>query len=335
MAITLANLNGVEKPRFGQFINEAAYAKLAFVQSGAIQVVNPAELGISNTGARIVTLPYWDIDSTTHTDLTDTNTATSAVAITAGEQIGRMLYRGRAWGATWLAKHLVGADPLQNVAAKIGEFWANVFHTTTLYTIAGLFGDDGGATTGLDGRYKDSTGSGVVTGTILREGIYMMGDQFDKIALMLCHSSVYALLDDNEDIIMVPDGLGGLYPTLRGTKIRIFVDDTMPRHNLSIPNDVGANNSAVYYFGPGAFILSDIDNYVKASETASTGSTEIHNRKAFLLHPNGVSWQSSAPTNAAGQALTPTNAQLATKANWSLEFNAQNVAIVRQDVAVA
>jgi hypothetical protein len=333
MAITLANLNGVAEPRFAEQVREASFNKLALYNSGAIKMATPQELGISfNSGARIAAFPYWNIQNMDHTELVDANTATAAVADTAGEQIGRILYRGRAWGASFLAKQLIGSDPLTNVAEKIGEFWANNYHTAALSIMAGLFENLAaagiGVTQGIDDHYVDSTGAGQVTGTILKRGVYAMGDQFTKVKLAIMHSDVYQIIEDNEDVVMVPDGNGRIYPTLRGTKIELYVDDSMP----SGAGVVGADESAVYMFGEGAFIMCPFEEYLKPAEDETTGVIAIHNRKPFLLHPNGFSWQSVDP-GAAGN-LSPTNAELANGLNWLTEWQTANIPIVRQDVSL-
>jgi len=337
MALTLDNLNGVEKPRFAEFVRAELYKKLVFVNSGVMKQLTPAELGlIYSDGARLVHLPYWAAQSYVATDLIDTNTAVTALGNEAGQQTGRMLYKGRGWAKSWLAKQLAGgSDPMADIASLIADFWANIYHEVAVSTLAGMFGTGKGLSDLLEDRYMDSTGDAIVTGATLRDGMYKMGDQFDKIKLMLCHPTVYAKLDLSEDIIMVPEASGlGLYPTLRGTNIRIHPDGTMPYVDATVPV-VAADCSVVYFMSEGAMILTEMDDYVKAQENASAGSNAVYNRKAFLVHPNGISWQSSAPTNASGQAVTPTNTQLATNANWSRTWDVNNIKIVRQDVKVA
>ena len=336
MPITLNDLKTVEAPSFAKAVNEYYFRKNVLVNSGAAIRLTPEDLGINpDHGARLVDIPLLKIDSESHVDLVDTNTTTSAVGIEAGRQVARNLFRGRAWGKSAIAQYMLGKDPLEGLAELIGNFWATNEHKAILHILAGLFGNDGRATSEITARYKDSKSAGIVTESIVKEGLYQMGDQFDRIKLMMVHPDVYKLLDLAQAVVEVQDENLNLYPILRGTGIRIHVDSSMPRHNLSVPNDIGANNSTIYYLGEGAFTISTMFDYLKAEEAASAGEVRVHNRRIYFAHPNGLSWQSAAPTNAAGQDLTPTNAQLATKTNWKKCASIENILIVRQDVAVA
>jgi len=329
MAITLANLNSVIKPRFAETVREKAFNKLALWRSGAIRVVTSSELGLSYVeGATTLTLPYWDIDSTTATVLADTNTATSAVAIQHQSQVGRLLYLGRAWGTTVLAKHLAGSDPLSNLSDLVARFWAENYHKYTTWILDGLFEKDlvVGDHAGMEDHYIDQTAS-VVDGSAIREAMFKLGDSYKDVAIILMHSKVFAVLDDNEDIIQVPTADPGvLIPTLRGTGVPIYVDDSMPEGAGG--QDIDANESSVFLLGKGAFLFSEFFDYIKPKEEASTGQVELHNRKVFLLHPNGINWDAGADTQ-----LCPTEAQLKNgDANWTRKWNVKNVPIIRCDV---
>ena len=89
-----------------------------------------------------------------------------------------------------------------------------------------------------------------------------------------------------------------------------------------------------YLFGQGAFCKGSalLDAPVQGgfgtegmelARSAPDSDTYLINRRRYILHPRGVKFTSSS---VAGQS--PTDAELATAANWSLVWEAKNVRVV-------
>jgi len=327
MAIAYTDLNGVEQPRFADFVREQATEKNILVVSGAVKKVSLRDLGLSYVeGKTQATFPFWQVDSSTHTDLTDTNTAVNPVAIEAGSQVAKILTRGRAWGITELAKKIGGGDPLDGLAKLMGEFWSKNYHNAGISILKGLFGD--GATGTLEDNYLDST-AGVLTGETFNNGVYKLGDAKERIALHLCHSKVLQKLEDLNEVLIT---VSAADPTQKVHLFRrsgkpILIDDSIDYGS----GLVGSDEAAVYHVGEGAMLLcDDYHDSITRGEIYTTGVKGVWHRKMFMLHPNGVNWEESEVSG-----ITASNANLEEVANWDLTWDRKNVPIVRQDVKLA
>jgi hypothetical protein len=124
-----------------------------------------------------------------------------------------------------------------------------------------------------------------------------------------------------QDLIeFAPDSEGrATIPSYMGK--RVVVDD-------GCPVDTGDYTS--YLFGNGAFALGNgappVPTEVGRNPLAGGGLDYIVNRQHFILHPRGVAWQDAVVTLTTPK--NPSNADLATAANWVRAYEAKNIRMV-------
>lgn len=95
--------------------------------------------------------------------------------------------------------------------------------------------------------------------------------------------------------------------------------------------DVTAKAYPIYLFGAGAIAYNERQDAIslETDRDIILGQDILTSRRVFTMHPRGIKWKG----NAAG--VTPTNAELATGANWELVEDAKNVFITKLVARVA
>jgi hypothetical protein len=99
---------------------------------------------------------------------------------------------------------------------------------------------------------------------------------------------------------------------------RVTIDDGLPI--------VSTTNYTTYLFGAGAIGYGEGAPPVptETDRDSLAGEDYLITRKHFLLHPRGVKWNEAS---VAGDS--PTNAELATAANWTRVYENKNIRIVK------
>ena len=146
---------------------------------------------------------------------------------------------------------------------------------------------------------------------------FALGDNSDKITGYAMHSMVVANLLKQGLIqpMQLPTGAVFGYSLLGK---RVIVDD-------SLPYDSAKKEFVSYAFGDGAFGYKELPIAFAAevARDAAKSETVLHSRRRFILHPRGVKWIGDVA------ATAPTNANLATNANWQRVYEPKEVRIVR------
>ena len=143
-----------------------------------------------------------------------------------------------------------------------------------------------------------------------------MGDAYDKLGVVVMHSATYTKLQKLQQI-------DTQYDSDLKVKIdyylgyEVIVDDDMP---------VSSGVYDTYFVGKGAFTRENgSPSGLIGTETDRDKLSAIDyliNRKAFVLHPNGISF---VGTPAGAYA---SNAELAAAANWQVVKDLKNIPIV-------
>ena len=98
-----------------------------------------------------------------------------------------------------------------------------------------------------------------------------------------------------------------------------------------IPVCGSAGDQAAALFGQGCFLEATpsvtTPDYTDYNPELGGGTDILYNTRSWILHPNGVSFLAD---NITGE--TPTDAELANKANWALRFQHQNVRIGKIEI---
>lgn len=296
--------------------------RLGFLTSGALAGVNDSVISPDDKGYT-VTIPHWSTLSG-DADVITSSLTTTVNSLATYKDIGVWCEREKAWGADQLVKVVSGADPAAEVARQMAQYVANEVHKQAMNTLAGVFSVELATT--------HSTGGEFAGATISNDGILTakqkLGDNQDQLTIALMNSKVYqdALRDGiitntitgiaNEQFRTGMIGqMLGMTPTMT---------DKLTATATVFPSYFAAPGAMIYKFRnrPTSVqtnavisrinangIIADIELY-RNSLTAG-GQDILIMRYSALTHVPGVQYDGS------GTSTNPTNAQLATAANWT------------------
>jgi hypothetical protein len=314
-------------------LEQSTYAN-KFIASGIAQ--NVPALEAIKEGGTTVNVPFWVADLSDDMETIVERVPLTPGKLTADNQIGVVIHRGRAWQSGDLAGLASGEDPMQALAAKVAAYLANQEQIDLLACLIGVFGSlaDSTGAAFADLTYIPGT-LGNITASTIAGMMSKLGDQSEKLSAIAMHSFSYLDLLERKMIDFVKPGDAGAIPasTFTGGS---FQNSFASPQDIQIPYFVGkrvivddgiaksGNNYAVYGFTNGA--VGTAEQQAMTTETDRdilTGEDAMVVRKHFLHHPLGASWV--GPVN-------PTRAQLATITNWEKVYQTKNIGVVRATV---
>ncbi len=282
----------------------------AMVSSGAM--VEDAYIGSQiQNGGNIYTIPFYnalaDGDEDNYDGSTDMTTDETQGASQTGVVYGRM----KGWEAPQFVADFTTANPMASIAAKIAPWWN---HQTQKRII--------GITDAVLGVTKMA--SHAVTKTSLDENTLsdvtqeIWGDAKDNIALAIMHSAVAQEFEDlNRSNYLKYNDVNGMAHVVRTIDINgitCIIDDGMP----SKTTEAGTTYDT-YLYGKGALRTAKapvtMPVEVWRDQKTKGGIDYIGTRMRETIHPNGFNYK--LPSG----CVSPTNAQLFAKANWSLAWD--------------
>lgn len=290
---------------FNPYLIEETTKKSRFINSG-IATSDPS-VTLSD-GGKTIQVPFFkDIDEDDEV-LEDGGVGLTVNKIDTAKSVAVVHARGTAYGASDLAKAFSGADPIGAIAGKLGEVWARKMQKLALASLEGVFKLDAMADSVLD------QSSAVLTAEMMADASFLLGDNYDKIQCVAMHSAVLNKLKKLElvDWVQPSDLTLGFYTYMEK---RVIVDDSIAAASGVYP---------IYFFGNGAFSYNENAAMAKVEteRDAQKGFDNIYSRRFFTMHPRGMQWLGASVTGD-----TPTNSELALKANWALAADRKNVAI--------
>lgn len=300
---------------FLSYQQEINQNKSGFFRSGII-AMNDAVSSEFAKGGRTITIPHFNDLSGASEILSDVTGLTAAV-IGGNTQIGVRSLRGRAWQSSDLAAELAGDDPMLAIARRTGEYWVRDTQTVMIQILTGIFGSGGP----LVSTHVVGGNSTALTASVMIDSIARLGDAGQDLGAVAMHSAPYYKLI-KEDLI-IPSGqtaqIDSRISSERaefGTYLGrpVIVDDSLP---VAVGAGTGSTNVYdIYFFAAGALVYSEIlpKTPVETDRDVLRGVEVLVNRKEYMMHPVGLSWTGAAAGN------SPTNAELATAANWTKVF---------------
>lgn len=287
----------------------------ALVQSGIMQ--NTSEFdSLASGGGKTVNMPYFN-DLTGDDEILSDSTALTPAKIDTSKDVAVLLLRGKSWSVNELAAQFAGADPMKAIANLTAAYWARMFQKSLLATLKGAF-----AASNMTGNVHDiSGGSGDAakfTGTTFIDACQLLGDSKDNLSGIIMHSATEAALAKQNLIATIQASTNE--PTVKTYMgKRVIVDDSCP---------VSSTTYTTYIFGPGAVALGNGTNAkitaVETARDALAGEDILVERKAMIIHPRGVKFNSVSVAGA-----TPTNAELETSSNWTRVYENKAVRMVQ------
>lgn len=286
---------------FNPYVTQRTMELSALYNSGIVS--NDAELDkLAASGGKLINMPYFN-DLTGDDEVLSDNGALTPQKITAGQDQAVLLMRGKAWSVNDLAKALSGADPMMAIGDLVAGYWARKMQTTLISLLNGVF-----ASTSMTGNTSDisaATGdAALIAGETFIDATQKLGDAKDNLTGIAMHSAVVSYLAKKDLIDTIRDSEGNVVLKSYMGKT-IIEDDGCP---------VGSGVYTTYLFGQGAVGLGNGNAPVPTETDRDTlaGNDILINRKHFILHPRGVAF-----TNSSVAGASPTNAELATAANWN------------------
>lgn len=234
--------------------------------------------------------------------------------ISGGKQSWIRIDRMKAWKATELTRELTAADPMAAVARNTGRYWRMYKQGLLVKLVNAALG-----VTGLENHSLTVKTGGVTANQLIDVQQSALGDFSGKFGLLVVHSKIMAkykklgLLNYNKYTITNVLEKEVSLPTINGLVV--------------IENDRGTDDGTNYntfLLGQGSVLTANpkvISPDTTEYDAAKAGGTDIlYNNRAFILHPNGLSFDADNITKE-----TPTDAEFTTSTNWKLKFDHKNV----------
>lgn len=316
---------------FLDYQQEEIMDKNALVTSG-LMVTNAAIQAEFAKGGKTVDLPFYG-DLTGDSEIDSDTVASTPTDIAGDVQTGVRNMRRKSWKSSDLAADLSGSDPAQAIARSTGRYWIRDMQVVTRSILTGLFATGGPLAT----SHAVGGNSTALSPGLMVDGIAKLGDAGDELTGVMMHSAIYYALM-KLDLIVPASNTAQIDTRLsaealeKGTYLGrpVFVDDRLPFTAGAGPS--GATVYDTFFFGPGAFAYATAPakTPVETDRDKFLGIDFLINRTHYLVHPNGVSWRGNAA------AAAPSNAELATPANWVKVFDDdRNIRITRMRSYIA
>jgi len=303
---------------FTPYVLKETEIKSKLIQSGAISR-SPFLDNFLTGGGNVVTMPFWRDLARTGSNVSSDNddTLSTARPFTAAAITQHRLSRNVSYTSTDLAGDIVGDDPLRRVVSRVSDFWAWDIQNNVVSTLRGLFADNAAAPTGSEHVANDMTvdikGSSYTAGVTsfgqdaFVDALMTMGDSYNNLGVIWCHSVVHARMIKEDSYALMPDSEGKLtIPTYMG-KI-VIVDDMLPRPATGV--------FETWILGQGALELGlgspkNPTEVWRNPAAGNGGGTEIlYSRMESVIAPAGTSYVGTATVGGA------TNATLEAAASW-------------------
>lgn len=296
--------------------------RLGFLSSGVMKEAPDNMIGGMDKGYT-TTFTAWDT-LTGDTDVIAAGLTTTVNSLGTWKDIAVWCEREKAWGAEQIVNVVTGKDPAAEVARQLAQYAANELHKQAMSTLSGVFSVELATT--------HSTGNDYVGATISREGVLnakqKLGDNMDMLEVALLNSKVHndAIMDGiianqingvaNEQFRSGLVGpMFGMIPT---------ITDKLTATASVYPSYFAAKGSMVYKFRDRPASSQTNANLYKINANGVNVEIERHRvaltnggqdvlilRFSATTHVLGVQYDGS------GTSTNPTNAQLATAANWT------------------
>lgn len=333
-------VSDVVVPRvFTPYIQQMTEERSRLIQSGVV-ATNAELTRLVGGGGKTFDVPsFQDLDASDATGadnvssdaIADIQAATAPAAadfprndstpdkIQTSNEVAVKLVRNKSWSSTGLSNELAGADPMAAIGGRVAGYWIRRLQRIFINTMNGIIADNAAAPSGGDTHTQndlinDISGASYSAGVTdfsaeaFLDTLVTMGDAQEDLVAVMVHSVVYNRMQKNNLIDFIPDARGEtMIPTFLGREV--IVDDGMPRTG---------NVYDSWVFGRGSVLLGtgtpDVPTEVHRDPLAGNGGGQetLTNRNVWTMHPVGHAFiQGSIPNGG------PSNADLATAANWS------------------
>lgn len=316
--------------RFAPMVMEMTNQLSNLVKSSVVApdpALDKAAGGVGTEGTT-VKLPYWnDINS-------DDDNAVSGVTmepagLTTGQDVAIICRRQKMFSAEDLAAELTGTDPVRMVATRLAAWWAIKRQAAIMSVLNGVFANNvlASASGGNDGDLvldltKAATDAGKkLTANSILEAAQLLGDAKGKFVAVAMNSQAEFALNvlGNTGNLYRPAETPAQLATYNGKSV--IVDDMVP---CTLAD--GVYTATFYLFAQGAIANNDVATKTpfEMGRDIAKSTDNLATRQSFIAHVRGIKWTGMSIAHEA-----PTNAELATAANWSRVWDKKSIKVVK------
>lgn len=304
----------------------------AMLDSGAV-VSDPQIAKLISNGSDTYTIPFYNVigGEADNYDGVDNITITD---VDGSAQSGIVYGRAHGWKAQdFVFDYNSGADPMRQITSQVVRYWQKQRQNRMLSILSAVFGVTGAgafadwanhttdissadSTVTEDNKFGPTTG-----GEAMQKAV---GDASDQFKLYFMHSKVATNLAGLNllNFLKYTDP-NGIERTLRIADLNgatVVVDDGVPHT---------ADTYTTYILGLGSLRYAaapvKVPSEITRNATAAGGYDALITRLRETIHPNGFSFTKPA----SGYTSSPTDAQLAASANWSIVADPKSIALAR------
>ena len=312
---------------FTSYVAERDPVRSLLIRNGVIQTADPAVASAISEKNLKVTIPFYvpfDGDPLNY----DGNIDNIPVDLSGSKMSCCRYRRMKAWKEKYFTHELTGANGLAQVARHVGDYQAKCNQKTLTQILAGISGVTAFASHVNNVASADTTvaDANMLTPQLALKGMQgALGDHQNEFRIWFMHSAVFTdlcrqNLANNINVMedaQVEDPYDGYF-----LGKPVIVDDSLPY----TPEDTAAASYTTYLLGTGAFITApvriDVPNYTDYDPQTAGGTQMLYTKWGRLIHPYGFSFASD---NCVSDS--PTDAEFATTANWSMAFDTKNIPI--------
>lgn len=313
---------------FSPYVQQVTEEKSRLIRSGAIARDGVLDANLAGGGLTFNEPSFRDLDNDADNISNDDPASFSTPnKIGTSTEIQVRLSRNNSWSSMDLAGDLAGADPMNAIANRVGDYWTRRLQAAFVATVRGVFADNAAAPTGTEHVQNDMTHD--VSGSVFADGVtnfsaeafidstLTMGDSMESLGMVMVHSVVYGRMLKNNLIDFIQDSINGQairIPTFLGREV--IVDD-------GVPFNAGVFES--WLFGSGSIRMGISSPKVpteverKPSAGGGGGQEVLYNRTEWAIHPVGNAYVGTAPSG--GPNNTANANMLANAGSWGRVFS--------------
>ncbi len=296
----------------GYLQNEPDLVTNALIQSGAL-VQDGYISDLIADGGNVYTIPFYgalpDDDDENYDGQTDITLDTMGASYQSGIVYGR----AHGWFADDFVADFTVANPMAAIAARVAKYWQTKRQARFIGIAEAVLGVSAMASHTVT---KSAIGAATLSDTCQE----IWGEHKNKIAIAVMHSAVAQSFEDLERVDYLkytdPNGVTRDLPIFTVNGITTIIDDGVPMTAASGDNPA---TYSTYLFAEGAFRYAQapVAHHVGygRDELKRGGMDYIVNRFRETIHPNGFTFTKTS------NMISPTDAQLATTARWSLAYS--------------
>lgn len=316
--------------------NEVDPTMTALIDSGAVQN-NDTIKGLIANGGDFYTIPFY-MPLTGSVQNYDGATDIVPNEPKGNAQSGIVYGRVGSWSEKqFIRDYNSGADPMKQITSMTAKYWAKARQSILLKILSGVFSITGNANwtkhtmniAATSTSVGDENKVGAASAAELMQ--HAVGDNSDIFSIAVMHSAVALNLAKQELLkFRTQTDATGMQRQLKiadWNGLTVIVDDGVPSKSSSAAS--GSMEYTTYLLGNGAIqradapVTSPVE--VHRDPLAKGGTNTLITRVRETMHPNGFSFIKPSSSYTA----SPTDEQLAAKANWSIVGDPKNIAMAQ------